>query len=58
MDKFKNIKDKLIHYRDAADGPSLFPLTLNQCLRSLYYCMILKLQNQQNFDHFTYEYFS
>lgn len=52
------MKDVLMPFRDASEGPSLFQLTFDHCIRALYYSKFMKLQNQQNFDHFTYEYFS
>lgn len=45
-------------FRDASEGPSLFPLRLEDCLKGLAHMRALDMWRRESFDHFEYEFFS
>lgn len=58
IDLFLKEKITLRSYRDASNGPSLFPLRFIDCLNAMQQMKIMGLWKKEDFDHFKYDYFS
>lgn len=58
LNLFEKANITLKSFRDAADGPSLFPLRFSDCLNALWHMKIMGLWQKESFDHYKYDYFS